>query len=138
MQIFHGILDKRRKSGSLQFKTPLYEQNYDAFVTTHRGSTLAVASSMTIILLHLRIALARQKSWRWPMLTFDPPSRISESSASGSVSTIGFNCTWCNMTTMLELSKFYQKIIHFLIKTDYIYLENNLLYGKSMKFTYGF
>jgi hypothetical protein len=45
----------------------------------HLGSTLAVASSKTNILLLLRIALARHSNCLWPKLKLLPPSDTTKS-----------------------------------------------------------
>lgn len=58
------------------------------------GSTFAVASSIISMWFCLRMALARQISWRWPTLKLDPPSDTSESSCPGRSSTADFNWTW--------------------------------------------
>ena len=54
-------------------------QNLNLFCSSYLWSTLAVASSMTRILLRLRIALARHNNCRCPTLKLRPPSETSAS-----------------------------------------------------------
>lgn len=51
--------------------------------STHCGSTFAVASSSTSIRFRLKMALARQSSWRWPTLKLLPRAITVVWSANG-------------------------------------------------------
>lgn len=64
------------------------------YLGTDWGSTLAVASSSTSILLFLKIALAKHTSCRCPILRFEPPSEILAWSPCDISLTASFNSTW--------------------------------------------
>lgn len=61
---------------------------------TYSGSTLAVASSSTRILLFLRMALAKQINCRWPTLKLLPLAKTSVCSPAGPV--MSFSSTDAN------------------------------------------
>lgn len=78
----------------IKYKNIIHYTGSDSNCTcTHFGSTLAVASSSTKILLFLMMARARHRSWRCPTLKLDPPSDTLWFSPAGSSSTTCFSST---------------------------------------------
>ena len=80
-------------SSVLKFNITNTVQGNESF--TYALSTLAVASSITRILLFFRIALAKQISCFWPTLKFEPFSLTVESNPLDMTScTSAFSCNW--------------------------------------------
>lgn len=97
--VFNWYWRNWENHGNLNIKNIIYytvsENNVYVLncIHTHCGSTLAVASSSTSILLFLIMARARHKSWRCPTLKLDPPSDTLWLSPAGSSFTTCFSST---------------------------------------------
>lgn len=88
------------------------------FWYTYLWSTLAVASSMTSILLSCRIARARHTSCRWPTLKLDPDSVNRASKPPFKLHIVSFNWTCVYKSEYTDNSSF-------IIKSFSIYHTHN-------------
>ena len=98
----NGFLDDSISPGSFWHKRAVKPPNKMIDVQStwwrqmpilHLWSTLAVASSISRILVFLSSALARHKSCFCPTLKLSPPSVISPYNWPGNFSTLSFSCT---------------------------------------------